>query len=150
MIEGVLIKKIDKYNDDRGWLMEIYRQDDFKYQAKMSYVSLTKPGIIRGPHEHVYQSDFFVFIGPGSFRLYLWDRRDDSSTKGEKMDLEVGENNPVSVIVPPGVVHGYKCISQESAMSINLPNKLFKGENKLEKIDEIRWENKDDSPYKIE
>jgi len=149
MIDGVIIKKLNKYTDDRGWLTEIFRTDELNFSPLMSYLSFTNPGVVRGPHEHIFQSDCFVFSGPGSFRLYLWDRRETSPTKGETIQIEVGENNPSLVIVPPGIVHGYKCISEIPALSINLPDKLYKGEGKKEEIDEIRWEINPDSPYKI-
>ena len=149
MIDDVVIKKINKFEDERGWLAEIFRNDETDFRGVMSYISLTKPGIIRGPHEHKFQADCFVFVGPGSFELHLWDRREDSETKGEYLKLEVGENNPTLVIVPPGVVHGYKCISDYPAMSLNFPDKLYKGENKSEEIDEIRWEKDEASPYII-
>jgi len=149
MINGVIIKELKKFSDDRGWLTEIYRRDEIDLSPAMSYVSLTLPGVARGPHEHVYQSDYFIFIGPGNFRLHLWDRRADSSTKGEKMEIEVGENNPCTVLVPPGVVHGYQCISDVPALSINFPDKLYKGIAKKDEIDEIRWEQDENSPYKI-
>jgi len=149
MIEGVIIKELKKFSDDRGWLTEIYRRDEVDLAPAMSYVSLTLPGVARGPHEHVYQSDYFIFIGPGSFRLNLWDRRADSKTKGEKLEIEVGANNPCTVLVPPGVVHGYQCISDEPALSINFPDKLYKGIAKKDEIDEIRWEQDENSPYKI-
>lgn len=150
MISGVIIKKLNKYTDERGYLIEIFRQDENPIKPLMSYLSVTKPGISRGPHEHSKQSDFFIFPGPGSFYLYLWDRRKNSNTKGEHLKIEVGENNPCSVIVPPGVVHGYKCISKNEAFSINLPDKLYKGENKKEEVDEIRWEEEIDNPYIID
>ncbi len=151
MIKGVVIKKIEKYEDDRGYLAELFRQDDLSgYSSVMAYLSYTKPGVVRGPHEHKFQSDLFVFFGPGNFRLYLWDRREDSETKGEKLELEVGVDNQVAVLVPPGVVHGYKCISSVSAMSLNFPDKLYRGEKKGEEVDEIRWENEENSPYKID
>ena len=70
MIEGVIIKKLNKYSDERGWLMEVYREDDDNYQPAMSYISVTKPGVVRGPHEHVHQADCFVFPGPGTFELH--------------------------------------------------------------------------------
>jgi len=144
MIKDVVIKNLQKNEDERGWLTEIFRSDDLGgYKPVMSYVSSTKPGVVRGPHEHEFQSDCFVFLGPGNFELYLWDK------KGEEMQMEVGENNPTLVIVPPGVVHGYKCIGDKDAWSINLPNKLYKGENKSEEVDEIRWEKDPNSPYKI-
>ena len=145
MLRGVIIKKLEKFSDERGWLTEIYRQDEAKYQPVMAYVSVTQPGIVRGPHEHKFQSDFFVFVGPGSFNLYLWDNRKESETFGQKELIEVGANNPVAVLVPPGVVHGYKCVSEIPAYSINLPDKLYKGEGKKEEVDEIRWEKDENS-----
>jgi dTDP-4-dehydrorhamnose 3,5-epimerase len=150
MINNVIIKKINKYKDERGWLAEIYRSDEVNYKPVMAYFSVTKPGIIRGPHEHIYQSDYFIFVGPGYFELHLWDRQKDSQTNGEYMKIEVGENNPTLVIVPPGVVHGYKCVSKISAYSINFPDKLYRGEKKIEEPDEIRWETNLESPYKID
>lgn len=149
MIKDVVITQLNKYKDDRGWLCEIFREDELNYKVPMSYISETKAGISRGPHEHKEQSDLFVFIGPGKFKLYLWDNRSDSETYKEKMEIEGGEDNLISIIVPPGVVHGYKCISNYPAWCINLPNKLYKGKNKTEEIDEIRWEEKPDSPFII-
>jgi len=149
MIKGVVVKKLNKFTDERGWLTEIFREDEIEYKPVMAYLSMTKSGIVRGPHEHEFQSDCFVFAGPGSFEIHLWDRRSDSETNEEYMKIEAGENNPCLVIVPPGVVHGYKCVSEVDALSINLPDKLYKGEGKKEEVDEIRWEAREDSPYKI-
>ncbi|MBU1901911.1 dTDP-4-dehydrorhamnose 3,5-epimerase family protein [Patescibacteria group bacterium] len=149
MIKDVKIKKLLKNEDRRGWLVEIYREDEDGYRPAMSYVSVTKPGVIRGPHEHIQQTDCFVFIGPGSFELHLWDKREDSPTNGEYFKEIFGENNPAAIFVPPGVVHGYKCVSENDGWCINLPNKLYKGERKKEEVDEIRWEGNQDSPYKI-
>jgi len=149
MIEGIIVKNLNKYKDERGWLAEIFRNDEISKYPVMSYVSATKPGVVRGPHEHVYQTDIFAFVGPGTVELNLWDRRENSETNGEHMKIEAGENNPSMIIVPPGIVHAYKCISEKEAWCINLPDKLYKGEGKKEEVDEIRWENKKDSPYKL-
>ncbi|MFA5318202.1 MAG: WxcM-like domain-containing protein [Patescibacteria group bacterium] len=144
MINGVIIKKLNKYNDERGWLCEIWRNDELKdYNPAMAYVSITKPRVTRGPHEHKEQSDCFIFIGPGEFELHLWDKQ------GAHEVIKAGESNPVLVVVPPGVVHGYKCVSDIDTLSINLPNELYKGENKQGEIDEIRWEDNPESPYII-
>lgn len=150
MINGVIIKKLEKFVDERGWLTEVFRHDEIDYQPAMSYISVTRPGVVRGPHEHKFQSDCFVFVGPGSFELYLWDRREGSETFGEHLKILVGENYPTMVVVPPGVVHGYKCVSDTDAYSINLPDKLYKGIKKEDpEVDEIRWEKNENSPYKI-
>ncbi len=149
MINDLIVKNLIKYKDERGFLIEIFRNDEIDFKVAMSYLSVTKAGISRGPHEHREQSDYFVFPGPGKFNLYLWDNRPESSSYREKMIIEVGEDNPCLVVVPPGIVHGYKCISKNEALSINLPNKLYKGQDKKEEIDEIRWEEMEDSPFKI-
>ncbi len=149
MIEGVIIKELHKNHDERGYLAELFRSDELDFNPAMAYASFTNPGVVRGPHEHVQQSDCFVFFGPGSFSLHLWDRREDSLTKGESLQIMVGEDNPCLVVVPPGVVHGYKCVSGVSALSLNFPDKLYRGEGKLEDVDEIRWEQDEASPYKI-
>ena len=149
MIDGVIIKKINKNEDSRGWLAEFYRQDEIAYWPVMAYVSATKPGVVRGPHEHKFQTDGFVFIGPGNFDLHLWDRRENSLTNGEYIKIQAGANNPVLVIVPPGVVHGYKNISDLDGWCINIPDKLYRGEGKSGEVDEIRWEQDESSQYKI-
>jgi len=149
MIKGVIIKELKKFEDNRGWLAEFWRSDEMGYGPAMGYLSATMPGVSRGPHEHVKQSDFFIFAGPGDFELYLWDRRKGSETEGGHVKIEAGQKNPCSIVVPPGVVHGYKCVSDIPAYSINLADKLYKGEGKKEEVDEIRWEDREDTPYKI-
>ena len=149
-IEGVIIEQLTKFSDDRGYLVETFRIDNLpsKLRPVMSYVSYTKPGIARGPHEHMEQTDIFCFMGPGNFKIRLWDNRKDYETYGNFMELIGGKDNPIQVIVPSGVVHGYKNISKEDAgMVINYPDKLYGGLNKKEKIDEIRHEDKEDEFY---
>lgn len=154
MIKGVIIKKLKKNEDARGWLVEIYRNDDSEYSGDyspaMSYISATKSGVVRGPHEHKEQSDLFVFVGQGKFRVHLWDNRAYSATYKEKMEIEGGEGEEIAVLVPPGVVHGYKCISSIDGWSINLPDKLYAGKDRKDEVDEIRWEKDPASPFKID
>jgi len=149
MIKDVIIKKLEKFSDERGWLSEIWRIDEGGYTPMMGYFSVTEPSMVRGPHEHKEQSDGFVFSGPGNFELYLWENREGKPNYQKLETLEVGEKNPVMVIVPPGVVHGYKCVSDIPAYSLNLPDRLYKGDAKKEEIDEIRWEKDPKSPFKI-
>jgi len=149
MIDGVIIKELNQFKDERGWLAELWRRDETDYAPAMAYVSRTEQDIIRGPHEHRAQSDYFVFSGPGTFELYLWENREGRERYREREVLTVGEENPTLVIVPPGVVHGYKCV-RGPAFSINLANTLYKGEGKKEEVDEIRWEKDLNSPFIID
>ncbi|PIV50199.1 dTDP-4-dehydrorhamnose 3,5-epimerase [Candidatus Falkowbacteria bacterium CG_4_9_14_3_um_filter_36_9] len=149
MIKGVVVKRLERYKDKRGSLAEIYRSDEVNFKPVMAYISVTKPGVVRGPHEHKKQSDCFVFAGPGNFELHLWDKRKGSAAKGEYLKIEAGEDNPTMVIVPPGVVHGYKCVSKIDGWCVNFPDELYRGKDKKEDVDEIRWETDRNSPYKI-
>ena len=148
-IDGVQVTAFKKFVDERGWLAEIFRQDEIpaEFQPAMSYVSVTLPGVLRGPHEHVDQADLFAWVGPGDFKLTLWDNRSDSPTYRNRMELFLGINNPGSVLVPKGVVHCYRCVSHEPGWVINCPNRLFAGENKREPIDEIRHEADPENPF---
>ena len=149
-IEGVHIVPLQKRVDDRGFLVETVRIDTLPegLQPVMSYVSYTEPGKGRGPHEHKDQTDIFTFIGPGNLKVYLWDNRKKSATYGKRMILFGGLDNPITLIVPPGVVHGYKNIlSTELGLVINYPNKLYAGWDKHEPVDEIRHEKNEDIFY---
>jgi dTDP-4-dehydrorhamnose 3,5-epimerase len=141
-ITGIVVRPLGKYTDHRGWLVELFRQDelDEEFLPVMSYISMTNPGTARGPHEHVDQADLFGFIGPSSFKVYLWDNRKDSPTYMCKQVFVVGEGNPASVLIPPGVVHAYKNVGPTMGMVTNYPNRLFAGKGKKEKVDEIRHE----------
>ncbi len=152
-IQGVITYKRISYIDQRGSLTETVRIDELLVgiQPVMSYISFTKPGGSRGPHEHKEQTDIFSFIGPGNFLICLWDNREKSSTRGNYMEIIAGENNPLTLVVPPGVVHGYKNISNRiQGMVINYPDQLYKGWLKSDEVDEIRYEDESDCQFRME
>ncbi len=141
-ISDVVIKDLARHADPRGWLIEVFRKDETeeRYLPVMGYVSMTNADLARGPHEHVSQSDYFAFLGPSTFKIYLWDNRKDSPTYMTKQVVTAGERAPKSIIIPPGVVHAYKNIGGRTGMVINCPNQLYAGPGKKEPVDEIRHE----------
>lgn len=148
-IHGVVFKPVQVHSDQRGWLAEIYRQDELPSDIHpvMAYISETFPGVERGPHEHTAQTDYFAFIGPGDFTLYLWDIRAASPTRGNRIRAIVGQSNKQIVIVPPGVVHAYKNAGNEPGWVINQPNRLYAGTARQGAVDEIRYENLPYTPF---
>ncbi|HVX63782.1 MAG TPA: dTDP-4-dehydrorhamnose 3,5-epimerase family protein [Pirellulales bacterium] len=151
-IEGVLFKPLRQHADARGWLIEMFRNDELpaEDQPRMGYVSETLPGVARGPHEHVEQADYFLFLGPGDFKLYLWDARQTSSTFHRRQTVIVGQSNRQAVLIPPGVVHAYKNVSDAPGWVINCPNRLYAGEGRKQAVDEIRHEDDPDSTYALD
>lgn len=142
-IKGVIIRKLAKAGDSRGWLAELFREDelDGEFCPTMAYISSTNPGVTRGPHEHREQADLFCFIGPSNFKLRLWDNRKDSETFRCVKTVVVGQENPSSVLVPAGVVHAYQNIGDTEGIVINCPNRLYRGQGRRDEVDEIRHEN---------
>lgn len=148
LIPGVIIKPLGKFTDARGWLIELFRDDELPagFEPTMGYLSVTHPGVPRGPHEHRDQSDGFVFLS-GTFEVTLWENRPGAETKTKQVIL-AGENNPLFLVVPPGVVHAYRNVGETDAFVLNFPDKLYAGWGKLEPVDEIRHEDID-SEFKL-
>jgi len=151
MLEDVIIRSPGKNEDSRGWLSEIFRSDDIpkSIMPQMGYISLTYPQIIRGPHEHLEQTDYFYFPGVSIFEIHLWDNNPESQTYKKNHTFKTLDGEPLILVVPPRVVHAYKNIGDIAGLVLNFPNKLYAGENKKEKVDEIRYENLNDLRFKI-
>lgn len=151
-IDGVVVRDLRKYNDERGWLTELFRHDELtaEFYPTMAYISATKPGVTRGPHEHVDQADLFCFIGPSNFKIRMWDNRADSRTLNRVMTLVVGIDDPKSILVPAGVVHAYQNLGSDPGIVFNCPNRLYAGAGKCEPVDEIRHEDDPETIFRME
>jgi len=151
-IEGVIVKSLPALKDHRGWLSEVFRNDELEQEffPAMSYISSTVPGVTRGPHEHVDQADLFCFLGPSTFKLRMWDNRQESQTFNSVSTLFVGEDNPTSVLIPRGVVHAYQNVGDTDGLVINCPNQLYRGKGKKEPVDEIRHEDDPQTIFRID
>jgi dTDP-4-dehydrorhamnose 3,5-epimerase len=151
-IHDVVVKPLAKFLDERGWLAELFRSDEINPEVMpvMAYVSMTQPGVARGPHEHADQTDYFCFIGPSNFKVYLWDSREGSPSRGVRQVIFAGVDNPVMMIVPPGVVHAYKNVGIDNGIVFNAPNRLYAGEGKRSPVDEIRHEEAAGTPYPLD
>jgi len=61
----------------------------------------------------------------------------------------VGGEQPVSVLVPPGIVHACQNLGPDHALSLNFPNQLFMGELRRTEDEVIRHEHDRASPFKV-
>lgn len=121
MIDGVKTKNLRVIPDERGWLMEILRNDDDIYQEfGQVYITTAYPGVTKAWHMHKKQTDNFTCIH-GMMKVALYDARENSPTYGELNEFFVGEKNPMLISVPPFVYHGFKGIGTEIAYFISVP-----------------------------
>ena len=119
MIDGVSVKDLRIIPDERGRLMEILRSDDQEYtEFGQVYMTTCYEGVVKGWHFHKKQTDFMAVVS-GMMKIVLYDSREDSPTFREINEIFAGEYNPVRVKIPPGVCHGFKCVSPGEAVVIN-------------------------------
>ncbi|HXX63921.1 MAG TPA: dTDP-4-dehydrorhamnose 3,5-epimerase family protein [Bacteroidota bacterium] len=151
-IQDVVVRNLGKFIDERGWLSELFRSDEMREEffPAMGYISMTSPGVARGPHEHVEQADCFAFVGPSNFKIYLWDSRQTSPTHQTRSVFYAGEDAPRLLVIPAGIVHAYRNVGQSPGMVLNFPNRLYAGKGKKGPVDEIRHEGDPNSPYELD
>jgi len=132
----VIIDELKEFNDSRGFLCELWRTDDKQTkdsQPEMCYYSHTKPFVMRGPHYHTSQTDWFITLNSSMVYMFVYDNK-----------LEYFITNPNKIYrikVDPTVIHSYRNLSTiDDAKTANFPSSLFMGKNKKEQIDEIRYE----------
>jgi dTDP-4-dehydrorhamnose 3,5-epimerase len=124
-IDGVQVKPLKVVPDERGWLLEILRADDEVFaRFGQVYVSATYPGVVKAWHYHTRQTDNFACIA-GMIKLVLVDTRDGSPTRDTINEFFLGVHNPMLVQVPKLVYHGWKCISAEPSLVINVPDEPY-------------------------
>ena len=125
MIEGVRTKRLKVIPDERGYLMEMMRDDDEFFQRfGQVYLSVVYPGVVKGWHYHKKQTDHFVVV-KGMAKVVLYDRREGSPTKGEVNEFFMGEQNPILLVIPPFVLHGMKGTGVEPAYLVNVPSEHY-------------------------
>lgn len=129
MIAGIKIKKLNPIADERGRLMELLRSDDDVFEKfGQVYMTTVRPNVIKAWHYHKKQDDYFVCI-KGMIKLVVYDNRTDSKTYKEVNEFFIGVYNPVLVKIPRGAFHGFKCISEEESIVINIPNQVYDKQN---------------------
>lgn len=127
MIHDLEVRDLQVNADERGHLVEIFREDWELYDPDpaMSYYSLTYPGVVRAWHRHTRgQVDHFV-CPKGRIKIGVYDEREDSPTKGELDTLVIGEHRQCAVRIPGECWHGFKAIGDEPAMLVNFPTELY-------------------------
>ena len=128
MIDGVVIKQLERRADERGYLMEMLRSDDDVFVSfGQSYIALNYPGVIRAWHFHKKQEDIFICV-KGMIKAVLYDSREGSSTHGEVNEFFMGDSNPILLKIPVGVMHGYKTIGTEPSLLVNFPTLSYNHE----------------------
>ena len=106
MIDGLLRFPLRRFEDGRGWLVELRRESALPKQTRQTNASFSRAGVIRGLHYHERgQDDLFVCL-QGMVRVVVLDRE-----SGETFTEDIGDENPVAIYVPGHRAHGYEALT---------------------------------------
>ena len=106
MIDGVEVVPLRKFEDERGWFMELRRESELPAATRQTNVSFSRKGVIRGLHYHERgQNDLFACLH-GIARVVVLDRE-----SGETFTIDIGDDNPVAVWIPGRHAHGFEALT---------------------------------------
>ncbi len=124
MLEGIKVKTIDRFIDERGYFTELMRKDwtDLFGEDKIVQInhSFTYPNIIRAWHRHLRgQVDYFLAL-KGTIKIGVYD--DESG----ELDEIVSSGMKLQVVRVPGLYwHGFKAVGDEPVMLVYFTTNLY-------------------------
>ncbi|MDD5254409.1 MAG: cupin domain-containing protein [Candidatus Nanoarchaeia archaeon] len=123
------IRKLNKKVDERGWLIEIIGNSQLKGKIGLVYLTVARPGVVKGNHYHNRKTEWFCVI-KGKGILVLVDEKNN-----EKKEINVSEDDLSIIKIPPGIIHAIKNTGKEDLYllahiseeyNVNDPDTFFK------------------------
>jgi dTDP-4-dehydrorhamnose 3,5-epimerase len=142
-VPGVLLVREQRHQDPRGAFTRVVDLQALSESGRpfavvqASYAENRRAGTIRGMHYQVspHEESKVVWCVRGSAFDVLVDVRADSSTFGRWVGVHLSAGEPTSVVVPPGVAHGYQCLEDDTTLAY-LIDAPFHGESARS----LRWD----------
>ena len=130
-IEGVVLFPLKQFSDERGKIMHMLKATDphFKSFAEIHF-SIAYPGVVKGWHRRPSTTSS-VAVAHGKVKWVLFDQRDNSSTKGQLMEIFLGEDSYYLLQIPPDITSGYKTIGTEKSIVANCTDEVHLNEKKI-------------------
>jgi len=127
-IEGVVLKDLKVNLDGRGEVTELWShpwvaKNGF-WTPKHIYQSATDFGVIKCWHVHAVHTDQIV-VTRGKLQLVLVDVREGSPTFAHVNPFFMGVQKPRLIKIPPGIIHGWKALSQPEAIATNFCTEVY-------------------------
>jgi dTDP-4-dehydrorhamnose 3,5-epimerase len=106
VIDGIVRLPLRRFDDERGWFMELRRESALPRPTRQTNVSWSRQGVIRGLHYHERgQDDLFVCL-QGMIRVVVLDRE-----SGDTFTEDIGDDNPMAIYVPGRNGHGFEALT---------------------------------------
>jgi len=123
LINDVQIHDLVNILDERGSVTEIFtiNQGEFFRPTQHCYAARVYAGVTKAWHFHKIQEDAFTCV-QGQIKLVLVDTRNDSPTFGVVNQFFLSFENPMTVRIPPGVLHGFKGVEGQGPYAVVINN----------------------------
>jgi dTDP-4-dehydrorhamnose 3,5-epimerase len=106
VIEAVKRIPLRRFEDERGWFVELRRESWLPKQTRQTNVVFSRQGVVRALHYHERgQDDLFACL-KGMARVVVLDLETD-----EIFTDDIGDENPVAVYIPGRLAHGYEALT---------------------------------------
>jgi dTDP-4-dehydrorhamnose 3,5-epimerase len=106
VIDGLVRFPLRRFEDERGWFVELRRDSALPEATVQTNVSFSRAGTIRGLHYHERgQDDLFACLS-GTARVVVLDR-----ASGEVFTEDIGDDNLVAIYIPGRYAHGFEALT---------------------------------------
>ena len=145
--------KIDfqRFDDNRGYFYESFKDEDFKSQIGRNFVikqtntSSSSKGSVRGIHYALVPPSQakLVQCQRGSIKDYVIDIRVGSPTFGQFEEIELNENGASAVFIEEGLAHAFVALENQTVVTYYVTEKYNpdreKGINPFDKNLNVKW-----------
>ena len=113
--KGLLIIENKAFNDKRGYLKELLKEQKLKKKFPFTVMSFSKKNVIRGLHlQKKNTQGKFISVLKGKIFDVAVDLRRKSKTYKKYFSIILSEKNSKSLYVPEGFAHGFCCLDKEN------------------------------------
>ena len=143
-IEGMFVVEPTVFEDNRGYFMETYQENDFKEAGHdLTFVqdnqSKSSKGVLRGLHLQLkYPQGKLVRVIRGTVFDVGVDLRGDSPTYGKWYGEILSDENKKQLYIPPKFAHGFLVLSDEAEFLYKC-TEFYHGEDESG----IKWDDED-------
>lgn len=122
-IDGVIFRMLRPIVDGRGDVTELWSLPWVDREGLVVpqhiYQSATDYGVTKCWHLHEVHTDQFT-VTRGKLQVVCADIRDDSPTFGQVNSFIIGVQSPALLLIPPGIMHGWKALAPPETIVVNL------------------------------
>ena len=112
----VSVAPLHIHSDTRGGFVEVFRKEWFPgFEAKQVNISYSGKGVLRGLHYHKHQTDVWWPI-LGRFQVAFVHLALANAEMPSVESFALDSREPVSILIPPNVAHGYLALEQNSIL----------------------------------